>query len=154
MTSKSSIPATNIEALPRYIRALRNPASTPQEIAAAEECLYGLAWFCDGADSGEVEYSPTNNMWDSQEHLFNEERFGKETPDGSCTYPECNNSRRSRGLCHGHYQAWRSHERKGTATPEALLMKHGIVLPAEVKGGSPVNGHKLFKLAAVEGGAA
>ncbi len=63
-----------------------------------------------------------------------------------CTYPDCTNSRRSRGLCHGHYQAWRSHERKGTAAPEADLVAAGVILPADVKGGSPVNGHSAFKL--------
>lgn len=71
-----------------------------------------------------------------------------------CTYTGCTNSRRSRGLCHGHYQAWRSHARKGTAAPEADLIKAGLILAADVKGGSTVNGHDLFKLSAVEGGAA
>ena len=61
-----------------------------------------------------------------------------------CVYPGCSNTSRTRGLCHGHYQTWRSYERKGLALPEATLINRGLLLPKGT-GGSPVTtGHDLF----------
>jgi hypothetical protein len=60
-----------------------------------------------------------------------------------CTYPDCMNSRRTRGLCHQHYQTWRSYARLGKAASDADLMKRGILLP-EGEGGSPVKSHEAF----------
>lgn len=54
-----------------------------------------------------------------------------------CVYPECKNTSRTRGLCHGHYQTMRDRVRKGTAD-EKDLEKRGLLLPKGT-GGSPIN---------------
>lgn len=54
-----------------------------------------------------------------------------------CVYPECENTARTRGLCHGHYQTMRDRVRKGTAD-EKDLERRGLLLPKGT-GGSPVN---------------
>jgi hypothetical protein len=54
-----------------------------------------------------------------------------------CLYPECANTARTRGLCHGHYQVMRDRVRKGVAD-EADLERRGLLLPKGT-GGSPVN---------------
>ena len=65
------LPATNIAALPRYIEILLNPTSTHEEVAAASECLYGLAWVCDGSGGDrEALTDPTHMMPDSQNICF------------------------------------------------------------------------------------
>lgn len=61
-----------------------------------------------------------------------------------CVYPDCENSSRTRGLCHGHYQTARSYVRRGIAT-EADLEHRGLLMP-KGEGGSSVNGHQAFKL--------
>ncbi|MBT8453001.1 MAG: hypothetical protein KJO40_13615 [Deltaproteobacteria bacterium] len=53
-----------------------------------------------------------------------------------CVYPGCQNTRRTRGLCHGHYQTMRDRVRKGLAD-EADLERRGLLLPKGT-GGSPV----------------
>lgn len=58
----------------------------------------------------------------------------KPTP---CVYPDCQNTARTRGLCHGHYQAMRSRVRNGAAD-EKDLEKRGLLLPKGT-GGSPTN---------------
>lgn len=55
----------------------------------------------------------------------------------TCVYPECKNSRRTRGLCHGHYQTMRSRVRNGAAD-EIDLERRGLLLPKGT-GGSPTN---------------
>lgn len=60
-----------------------------------------------------------------------------------CLYPECNNTSRTRGLCHGHYQTMRDRVRKGRAE-EADLMRRGLLL-AKGTGGSPVTDHAAFE---------
>lgn len=59
-----------------------------------------------------------------------------------CVYPGCDNSRRTRGLCHGHYQTMRSYVRLGKAD-ENDLMSRGLLLPNGM-GGSSVEGHEAF----------
>jgi hypothetical protein len=59
-----------------------------------------------------------------------------------CIYPKCPNSRRTRGLCHQHYQTMRSYVRLGKAD-EADLMTRKLLLP-EGTGGSPVEDHSAF----------
>lgn len=61
-----------------------------------------------------------------------------------CIYPDCGNSRRTRGLCHGHYQTMRAYVRDGKST-EVDLAKRGLLMPPGEGGGS-VNGHDAFKL--------
>lgn len=59
-----------------------------------------------------------------------------------CIYPGCENTRRTRGLCHGHYQAMRSKVRAGKADEEDL-QERGLLMAAGT-GGSSVNGHSAF----------
>lgn len=60
-----------------------------------------------------------------------------------CVYPDCPNSRRTRGLCHGHYQTMRSYVRRGLAD-EADLIARGLLLP-EGTGGVKISvGHDAF----------
>lgn len=54
-----------------------------------------------------------------------------------CVYPECKNTSRTRGLCHGHYQTMRDRVRKGVAD-EKDLEQRGLLLPKGT-GGSPTN---------------
>ena len=61
-----------------------------------------------------------------------------------CTYPGCRNTRRTRGLCHQHYQTMRSYVRDDKAT-EADLEARGLLLPKGT-GGSPVQDHSAFLL--------
>ena len=70
----------------------------------------------------------------------------------TCNYPGCSNSRRTRGLCHGHYQTMRAYVRDGKAT-EADLETRKLLMPKGSGGGS-VNGHEHFLLGSkVKGGA-
>ena len=62
----------------------------------------------------------------------------------SCVYPDCRNSRRTRGLCHQHYPTMRSYVRDGNAT-EPDLEARGLLL-AKGTGGSPVADHSAFRL--------
>lgn len=52
-----------------------------------------------------------------------------------CVYPDCPNTSRTRGLCHGHYQTMRDRVRKGKAS-ESDLEARGLLLPKGT-GGSP-----------------
>lgn len=47
----------------------------------------------------------------------------------TCVYPGCLHTRRTRGLCHGHYQTAQAYRRAGTAT-DADLVRRGLMLPA------------------------
>lgn len=60
-----------------------------------------------------------------------------------CVYPSCENTTRTRGLCHGHYQTMRSYVRNGEAD-EADLEARGL-LTKKGTGGSPTCGHRAFK---------
>lgn len=62
----------------------------------------------------------------------------------ACIHPSCSNSRRTRGLCHGHYQTMRAYVRAGKAT-EADLMARGLLM-AKGTGGSKVADHDVFLL--------
>jgi len=62
----------------------------------------------------------------------------------SCIYPGCHNSRRTRGLCHGHYQTMRAYVRQGRAD-ERDLEARGLLMP-KGQGGGSVNGHEAFLL--------
>ena len=44
-----------------------------------------------------------------------------------CVYPSCDNTVRTRGLCHGHYQAARARIRENKIT-EYELMERGLML--------------------------
>jgi hypothetical protein len=63
-----------------------------------------------------------------------------------CVYPDCPNSSRTRGLCHGHYQTMRSRVRnekaagRGANKLEADLERRGLMLPMG-QGGSPARDH-------------
>lgn len=59
-----------------------------------------------------------------------------------CVYPSCQNTRRTRGLCHQHYQTMRSYVRDEKAD-EADLMRRGLLLPKGT-GGSQVEDHSAF----------
>ncbi len=61
-----------------------------------------------------------------------------------CVYPDCTNTRRTRGLCHQHYQTMRSYVRDGKATEEDL-QRRGLLLDKGT-GGSPVHDHSAFLL--------
>ena len=67
-----------------------------------------------------------------------------------CVYPDCQNSSRTRGLCHGHYQTMRDRVRKGRAE-EGDLIKRGLLMPKGT-GGSPVSSHSAFELGSSETG--
>lgn len=64
-----------------------------------------------------------------------------------CLYPDCPNSRRTRGLCHGHYQVMRQRVREAVAARQGTvleidLVKRGLLLPAGAPdGGSPAPDH-------------
>jgi len=60
-----------------------------------------------------------------------------------CLYPKCENSSRTRGLCHAHYQTMRDRVRKGRAD-EADLEARGL-LTSKGTGGSPVSSHEAFE---------
>ena len=63
--------------------------------------------------------------------------------DTICIYPDCPCTRRTRGLCHGHYQTMRSYVRRGLAD-EADLIARGLLLP-EGTGGTKISvGHDAF----------
>ncbi len=46
-----------------------------------------------------------------------------------CLVPGCEGSRRTRGICHPHYQNWRAQARAGTAATDEDLMARGLLLP-------------------------
>ena len=52
-----------------------------------------------------------------------------------CVYPDCPNTSRTRGLCHGHYQTMRGHVRAGKVY-ELDLEQRGLLLP-KGQGGTP-----------------
>lgn len=60
-----------------------------------------------------------------------------------CVYPDCPNTSRTRGLCHGHYQIMRDRVRKGRAN-EGDLEQRGL-LTKKGTGGTSVNGHAAFE---------
>ena len=60
-----------------------------------------------------------------------------------CVHPTCELSARTRGLCHGHYQAMRGYVRSGRAN-ESDLESRGLLLPKGT-GGNKVDGHDIFK---------
>ena len=62
-----------------------------------------------------------------------------------CVYPGCQFTRRTRGLCHQHYQTMRSYVRLGKAD-EADLMRRGLLLPEGTGGAKAAVGHDAFIL--------
>lgn len=69
-----------------------------------------------------------------------------------CVYPECQNTSRTRGLCHGHYQAMRSMVRQGKAD-ELDLRERGLLMPPG-QGGTKTNGNSAFARGSVVQGEA
>jgi hypothetical protein len=63
--------------------------------------------------------------------------------DTICVYPGCPHSRRTRGLCHQHYQTMRSYVRRGQAD-EADLVRRGLLLPEGTGGTRAAVGHEAF----------
>lgn len=61
-----------------------------------------------------------------------------------CLYPECQNTARTRGLCHGHYQAARALVRRGAADEDDMQAR-GLMAPAGTPSGFPLSGSDLFK---------
>jgi hypothetical protein len=67
-----------------------------------------------------------------------------------CVYPSCLNTRRTRGLCHGHYQEWRrlarTDEKRGTdrCMTDAELEDAGLLLPEGTGGGSKAGKSSAF----------
>jgi len=53
----------------------------------------------------------------------------------TCIYPDCDHTRRTRGLCHGHYQVMRSRVRDGRVT-ESELERRKLLMPKGT-GGAP-----------------
>jgi hypothetical protein len=64
----------------------------------------------------------------------------------ACAVPGCEHTRRTRGLCHGHYQNWRSLARKGTAAPEKDLMARGLLLPEGTGGAGKLGKFAGFQI--------
>ena len=62
--------------------------------------------------------------------------------ESQCHYPGCTNTRRTRGLCHGHYQAARAYVRQGKVTELELLRRQMMTAPG--KGGAPSIGNELL----------
>jgi hypothetical protein len=62
-----------------------------------------------------------------------------------CQYPGCPHSRRTRGLCHGHYQTMRAYVRAGKAQ-ERDLEHRGLLLPKGEGGATITTGHDAFLL--------
>jgi hypothetical protein len=60
----------------------------------------------------------------------------------ACFYPECTNSRRTRGLCHQHYQTMRGYVRAGKVAEEDLEAR-GFLAP-KGEGSGWVCGHDAF----------
>ncbi len=60
-----------------------------------------------------------------------------------CVYPSCENTTRTRGLCHGHYQTMRSYVRAGQADV-ADLEDRGLMLPKGSGGTKVTTGHEAF----------
>jgi hypothetical protein len=60
-----------------------------------------------------------------------------------CLYPDCPNTSRTRGLCHGHYQTMRDRVRKGRAN-EADLEARGLLTPKGT-GGTKAIGSDAFE---------
>ncbi len=67
-----------------------------------------------------------------------------------CVYPACENSSRTRGLCHGHYQTMRARVRKGGgdigAALERDLEKRGLLLPKGTGGSAAPDTLDAFRL--------
>jgi hypothetical protein len=61
-----------------------------------------------------------------------------------CVYPDCENTSRTRGLCHAHYQTMRAWVRAGKAD-ERDLTRRGLLMPLG-QGSSPVEGHGAFAI--------
>lgn len=59
-----------------------------------------------------------------------------------CIYPDCSNTVRTRGLCHGHYMTMRRLVREGKITEEDLE-ERGFLSPKGT-GQAFMNGHALF----------
>lgn len=66
----------------------------------------------------------------------------------TCIYPDCQATRRTRGLCHGHYQIARRMVRDQIAL-EGDLVSRGLMLPKGEGTGPPCNG-SLFKIERLE----
>jgi hypothetical protein len=70
--------------------------------------------------------------------------------DMHCVYEGCLNTRRTRGLCHGHYQEWRrlarTDEKRGTdrCKSDKELEAEGLLLPEGTGGGSKAGKSALF----------
>jgi len=60
-----------------------------------------------------------------------------------CVYTGCDNSRRTRGLCHGHYQVLRTYIRQGKTT-EAEQEQKGLLMPKGTGQGRVPAGHGDF----------
>jgi hypothetical protein len=68
-----------------------------------------------------------------------------------CVYPGCEHSRRTRGLCHPHYQAYRSRARNGVKAGlfteeeyDAYLVRAKLLLPKGTGGAKPSCGYDLL----------
>ena len=59
-----------------------------------------------------------------------------------CLYPGCNNTKRTRGLCHPHYQNARSYIRAGKVTEDELEAR-GLLTPKGT-GSAKINGSRLL----------
>ncbi len=67
-----------------------------------------------------------------------------------CVYPGCLNTRRTRGLCHGHYQEWRrlarTDDKRGTDRCKSNdeLEAEGLLLPEGTGGSSKAGKSEQF----------
>ena len=70
--------------------------------------------------------------------------------DRHCLYPDCCNTRRTRGQCHQHYQEYRRLVRKDAqhgsnrCLNEAEMIAAGLLLPEGTGGGSAVGKSSAF----------
>lgn len=97
-----------------------------------EETLYTLEQALDA-----VRAMPGSSSHVGHERQTVVEAFLVQAQRRGCLYPGCDHTRRTRGLCHAHYQIMRDRARKwqreqqalSTASFEADLERRGLLLP-------------------------
>lgn len=68
-----------------------------------------------------------------------------------CVYPKCESTRRTRGLCHSHYQTMRAKVRAAKAA-EGDLMHRGLLMEHGAGGGPKSVGNDAFDYGSTQKG--